>query len=225
MDVWARHVGGAKRSNLLGLPDGFHHFLCPPDTFDRKRFEMTIDQLVFLGWPVYARKNGMWVKPKVKPKKPVRRESAARTAKSGETAGSGLRKQSVLGDRLAVLKTDDEGSGAESTGSEGVPFFESGYGHEEEEEEKPRREVLNMFHVAFVLSPSPLEYQRRVDEMYKCGVKKFSKALRWEQVRSDFVLKESERLKVLRSKHGKVYCDNTGDWNTDMTSRHLRRHS
>lgn len=211
VEMWARQSGGQtkQRSGILGLPDGFHHFLCPPDTFNKKRFEMTIGQLVFLGWPVYAKVDGSWGGGRGRRKK--RRSSATRTSKSAEVeevAAVGMaRRKSVQLDELIAMNS--EGDSAVETGPEDVSGFEAGYGHDEIEEadqadEGPKKEVLSMFNMAFVLSPSPLEYQHRTDEMYKHVVKKFTKALRWEQVKSDFMLKESERLRGLRAKHGKL---------------------
>lgn len=51
-------------------------------------------------------------------------------------------------------------------------------------------DTLKLFHVVFVLDPPPLEYHLRMKEMYHHVVKKFSRALKWEQSRSNYVSKE-----------------------------------
>ncbi|OCL09999.1 hypothetical protein AOQ84DRAFT_8695 [Glonium stellatum] len=59
---------------------------------------------------------------------------------------------------------------------------------------------MNMFNVVFVLNPSALEYQLRVKEMYDNVVRKYAKALKYEQARFNYVWKESKRILALKNK-------------------------
>ena len=202
-DDW-RIEADKKGKRFLGLPLGFEHFLCPPSSFHKKRFELTVNQLAFLGWPVFAKENGEW--------KSKRRSRSARD----RTRRMSTISEQTLGDlsrRASVQINEDleEATGNESVGegpeheasktSEGLDIL-----LEEQEEQAAKPNIshgLNMFHVVFVLNPPPLEYQLRTDEMYKHVIKKFSKALKWEQAKSNFVLRECEKMKAMKAKHGR----------------------
>lgn len=207
----------APRDGLFGLPRDIHHFLCPPRTAQKRRFEMSIDGRVFLGWPVFAREDGTWkrkkkerppnseigvVKQKVKgsgePAEP-QEGSEDRTpmqidADLGETTGndSAIEDQEPARRNTSVINEDAVPNHAEDVEvSHGI-----GVQHP--------RDQLHMFHVVFVMNPPPIEYQLRVDEMYVHVVKKFSRALKLEQSRSDFVLRAADKIKSLLAKHGVV---------------------
>ena len=205
-DGWK--MGAEKKGKcFLGLPIGYEHFLCPPSSFHKKRFEMTIDQLVFLGWPVFARENGEW---KSKRRSRSARDKTRRMSTiSEQTLGNSSRRASVQINEELEETTGDESAGeipelGKSKFSDGLDIL-----LEEQEDQGAKANVsfgLNMFHVVFVLNPPPLEYQLRVDEMYKHVVKKFSKVLKWEQSKSSFVLRECEKMKAMKAKHGQPAC-------------------
>ena len=57
---------------------------------------------------------------------------------------------------------------------------------------------MTMFNVVFVVDPPLLEYSMRVKEIYENIIKKFAKALKWEQARTDYVWKESQHILQVR---------------------------
>lgn len=59
---------------------------------------------------------------------------------------------------------------------------------------------MTMFNVVFVMDPPLLEYSMRVKEIYENIIKKFAKALKWEQARTDYVWRESQHILQLRRK-------------------------
>ena len=71
-------------------------------------------------------------------------------------------------------------------------------------EEQLSKDNLKMFHVVFVLDPPPLEYHLRTKEMYDHVIKKFSRALRWEQARSNYVSKEASAISSAGKGHHKA---------------------
>ena len=191
---------------LLGLPLGFESFLCPPATYHKRRFEMTIDQLTFLGWPCFARENGDWKRRSKSVRDQRRRMSTISEQKPGATT---LRKTSAEVDEELGETTGHE-SVDEGEGTEANPTADGDGEKLEADLEGNRKEAssssvghgLHMFHVIFVMNPPPLEYHIRVDEMYRQVVKKFSRALKWEQARSNYVLRECEKLKSMKARHG-----------------------
>ena len=201
----------SNKNNFLGLPTGFEHFLSPPSSYHKKRFEMSIGQLVYLGWPVFSNENGEW---KRKKKHRNSKDASKRMSTISEQGVDGMGRRSSVQINEELDKTtgnESVGEEQESTAEDAtVQSFENltilaeeeDVEDEEDTPSKPTRRGLNMFHVVFVMNPPTTEYQRRVDEMYKHVVKKFSRALKWEQVRSNYVQKECEKMKAMKAKHG-----------------------
>lgn len=206
---------------------GLTQLLAPARTFHKKKFEMSLDGLVYLGWPVFVREDGFWQKKK---KKKVRKQTLASEV-SEETVG--LRALGVgteEGKMIGPSRNDDEGglaSGADA-GTED-PADEDGQAAVPDSDATPSASDLNagedkggtsteskkettgttaattgltMFNVVFLLNPPPFEHHQRVTDMYDHIVKKFSRALKWEQARSGYVWEQSQLiLKMTRKAH------------------------
>jgi hypothetical protein len=157
---------------LFGL-DGLVTLLTPSGRlWHKRRFEVGINDLCFLGWPVFIREDGTWQKRKVKSEK--RRE------------GNEAKQPDAEDDKAGETNTESEDSTAATIKRETSPTTTS---------------ELTMFNVVFVMNPPVLEYSLRTKEMYDHVVKKFGKALKWEQARQDYVWTESELITSIKTKH------------------------
>ena len=157
---------------LFGL-GGLVTLLTPSSRLWHKRkFEVGINDLCFLGWPVFIRENGTWQKRKIKTKK--RRE------------GNEALANDAVDDAAVETNTESEDDATAST----VPGRTSIITSE-----------LTMFNVVFVMNPPILEYNLRTKEMYDYVVKKFGKALKWEQARQEYIWTESELITSIKTKH------------------------
>lgn len=206
-------------------PNLLAKFLCPARSGHKKRFEVSFNDKVFLGRPAFSREDGAWRKRR-------RRFETSPNENPGRSRGENGSESKASPQRTTVQVTEElsETSGLD-TGVES---------HDEESLEEPligeaksgdvaeaskrkakksktrRKDDLSMFHVVFIMSPPPLEYHLRVDEMYDNIVRTFSRALKMEQARSGFVSKES--MLIARKKHsfgagkltGKPYCSSAG---------------
>ncbi|KAH0843130.1 hypothetical protein AYO21_03421 [Fonsecaea monophora] len=162
---------------LLGLgEDGLVSLLAPGRSWHKRKFELSINDLTFLGRPVYAREDGFWRKPKVRRSRTAEDEVPSSEATISDSA------------------QDDEGAGDEAAAID----HNSKKDHHTKERAKSQ---LTMFHVVFVMDPPPLEHTTRVKEMYDHVVKKFSKVLKWAQSHHDYVWEQSELLQSIRSTH------------------------
>ena len=184
--------------------------LCPAQAFHKRRFEVSLGELLFLGWPIFAKDNGLWQrKKKVKEsrnsinksnERPQARqdELASVDGKSsvdiadgfGETSG-----QDTEGDLRSMKFADKTRDVLQHNDPSEKPMQPISY-KVEDEDLKPEKKskTLRMFHVVFVMNPAPLEFHFRAHEMYDNIVKKFSRALKWEQSRSDYVSRESSNI-------------------------------
>jgi hypothetical protein len=201
------------KKDFLGLPVGVKYFLCPPSAFHKKRFEMTIDGLVFLGWPVFANEHGEWKRRK-KTRRKSSRESRDTTKMATIVEGQSLtdRQPSNASAETAMEETteddtevEDENDATNGDGEANDLLVEPFVAVTSAEPDDKPRQGMQMFHVVFVMNPPPLEYHVRVDDMYRHVVKKFSRALRLQQGRSNFVHKECDKIRTMDADHSKHY--------------------
>lgn len=167
---------------LLGLgEDGLVSLLSPGRAWHKRRFELGINDLTFLGRPVYAREDGFWRKPKVRKQRPAEDETSQQSSDAG-VSDSG---------------NDDE------VKTNGTSIDREGHEKKKRRDnvKEPKKTQLTMFHAVFVMDPPLLKHSTRVKEMYDHVVKKFSKVLKWEQSRHDYVWEQSELLHSIKSSH------------------------
>ncbi|KIW13018.1 hypothetical protein PV08_08205 [Exophiala spinifera] len=165
---------------LLGLgEDGLVSLLTPGRAWHKRRFELSINDLTFLGRPVYAREEGYWRKPRRRKQRSVLDEEAQNSSDTA-VSDSGI----------------DEGDNRPESPSKG--HIRHGKTQSVPESTKTQ---LTMFHLVFVMDPSPLEHVLRVKDMYDHVVKKLSKVLKWEQSHRNYVWEQAELLQSIKSTH------------------------
>ncbi len=209
-------------NDLFGYPSSvLSKVLLPAMNGHKKRFEVGLNDKVFLGRPVFARPDGTWKKA---------RKQRNSSSKSNVTA----EKIKDLRERDKGSEVDrfdyankDSGTSGPDTGMESQSdshrdeetlkeeeAIEEGEPFEKVQDSKSsktsqsdmlplhkgKQKSLAMFHVVFVLRPPPLEYHLRVKEMYDNVTKKLSKAMKWEQTRSGYVARETAVITSL-TKH------------------------
>lgn len=183
--------------------DGLEKLLSPGRDLRKKRFEVMLDEVVFLGYPVFVREDGAWRKKKA---------SGRSTRKDGHVQGSGKSEQD---DKTRVGTPEHSGikingsnkdGGERENGSLGNSFQSQGAMSEAHSEAKSTStssgdssDQMTMFHVVFVMNPPALEYHVRVEEMYDNVVKKLAKALKYEQASSGYVWNEAKKMLAMRS--------------------------
>lgn len=159
---------------LLGLgSSGLAGLLAASRIWHMRKFELGINDLCFVGRPVFVREDGFWKKQK-----------SLRVAQSNSALPDPLAGGSALPkDEVTDSEATEDSTDAADTKS------------------TSKKNQLTMFNVVFVLDPPILEHDLRVKEMYKHVVKKFTRALKREQARNDFVWKESENIQSIKSRH------------------------
>ena len=173
----AEGAGGwrAPWDTVLGFRAGaLGGLLSPGKCWHKRRFELGIGECVFLGWPVFVREDGSWQKRKKAKSKHRDRESSGAAIGHDETEGE---------------DTNEEGEGKGATESK-----------EMDESPQASKDAMTMFNVVFVLNPPILDYPLRVKEMYEHVVKKFGRALKYEQARVDYVWREAQLIVSLKEK-------------------------
>lgn len=206
-----RHGSGEPEpewEELLGFgADGLSKMLTPGRAFSKKRFELGIDQLVFLGAPRFVREDGLWKK-----KRKAKRKAGGADDSENE---NGVNGPSELHDKQADGDDDptQESRGMSQRDLEQIPVFDPAYGHGlmsgaasraasdvgSDSTNGPGSDMI-MFNVVFVLNPPALEYGIRVEDMYENVVRKFAKALKYEQAQTNYIYKESRLILSMKDK-------------------------
>ncbi|KAL9086383.1 MAG: hypothetical protein Q9165_007169 [Trypethelium subeluteriae] len=210
----ARRGGMVDWETVLGYStDGLQKLLCPPRAFHKKRVEISLDGLAFLGCPMFVREDGLWRKDKRRKRRSEQSEgvdshdgqavndSEAKPGGKAPIAESDvdeLRRlessQELPGDRSVVERSD---SATRSTAG-AVKALDLNKAASKRKSGKESK--LTMFHVVFVMNPPAMEYQVRLDDMYRNVVKEFAKILKLEQAQSFYVWTQSKEILRLKQK-------------------------
>ncbi|KAF3929215.1 hypothetical protein AA313_de0204072 [Arthrobotrys entomopaga] len=202
------HVLGFRNDVLAGL-------LSVPRALSRTRFELSVEQFVFLGYPCYNRTDGTWQRRK-REKKPKNDESNVDEPKEQQAASD--------------ADNDDEdakGNDADDEDADALTLSRSKSPNPPPSERKkikkdfrkildPTPSKLAMFHIVFVMNPPQLEYHSRMSDMYDVA-KQFTLALKTQQAEDDYVAREAERIIELRER-----AEKRGDSIHDLWNKILR---
>ena len=189
---------------VLGFKtDALEKMLSPNKEYNKRRFELGVESIVFVGAPMFIRDDGLWKK--------LKRKKKTRSEKEKLEDGD-------LVKNLTITEDDgDANSPQDPLKPVPEPFiypegFEPGYGHgsvsgspsgapseagsdtRSNSTTQDNSPDMTMFNVVFVLNPPVLEYQQRVKEMYDNVTRKYAKALKYEEARFQYVWKESKRI-------------------------------
>lgn len=210
------HSSRPPWESLLGLPGSvWEKLLSPSRSWHKRRFEVGINDLALIGWPVFVREDGTWRKqPRKKTKKP-RPEWDGGELGHNEAAGDGkLEEEMVLSPEMAastaslgeatVSPTDTTKHASSTSSKAGKP--------QEDALDPEDKDHMTMFNVVFVMDPPLLEYSTRVKEIYENIIKKFAKALKWEQARTGYVWKESQHILQVRRRAREASMSSLSLW-------------
>ncbi|KAF7560989.1 hypothetical protein G7046_g3166 [Stylonectria norvegica] len=166
------HVAGFPARDLAGI-------LTPARPYHKRLFQLSLDPLYCLSYPIHVPENGKWKRPKKQPK----------SAKGSKYADDLLSPHEL--DASAATQPPESSSKDKEKEKEKD-------GKKDDDDEK--RSSMTMFNLVFILNPKKNEVKELVDLLYDNIVKKLSKAFKYSQQHSEFVWKESKRILVLKEK-------------------------
>ena len=186
--------------HLLGFPtSSLEKLLSPQRYFHKKKLEIGLDELVFLGYPIFAKEGGTWRRRRKKKREPKRKSdngsqkaSIERVHEDHVYAGGEASSKHENSTEVDGTKGESQVNDSDLQGSDASETKSTSTGDGDNE--------MTMFTIVFVLRPPLLEYKVRVMDMYDNIVKKFAKALKYEQVRSNYVWKESRKILEMKDK-------------------------
>lgn len=172
-----RNPTQAKTGLILGFePEQLSEMLCPPRAMCNRRFDVMLENVVFLGLPIHVDAHGSW---RVKKRRNLATGTVTATAKSDRhepldnsepeaqiDSETDFNPPQIPALTLALLNT----SGA----------------------------AMSMFHLVFVMRPPDIERNYRVDEMFYNVTLKLAFVLRREQQKHDYVWTQVRQILKLK---------------------------
>ncbi|EME49344.1 hypothetical protein DOTSEDRAFT_68203 [Dothistroma septosporum NZE10] len=199
------HANGRLGNNsLLGHSvDSLEKLLAPGRWCDRKKFEINLNGLTFVGHPVYSLEDGAWTIKEKSAKDPVKSqdstnrqyadyhmyltpESLASTPPDPGPIQDAERDFTHMPDSFDSQTIDKLGTSADS--------------HATVSSGGQAAEQMSLFHVVFVLSSHDHRSLRQAKAVYNDLAKVLSRALYYCQKQGNYVSNESRRLSALRAK-------------------------
>ncbi|KAK0612942.1 nitrogen permease regulator of amino acid transport activity 3-domain-containing protein [Bombardia bombarda] len=174
---------------FAGFPTkDLENLLTPARAYHKRLFQVSLDPLCCVSYPIYVPENEVWRKKK---KKKQQQEAKAPAKDEDDDIGPN--------DTDGLAKNDDsKGSDADQSDAARDETIPPAAKIPDEAEDK--RSSMNMFNLVFILNPKKHEVDDLVDVMFAHIIKKINKAYKYCQQRSDFVWKESKRILALKDK-------------------------
>jgi hypothetical protein len=183
--------------SVFGVPsEVWEKLLSPTRAWHKRRFEIGINDLAFVGWPVFVRDDGHW-----------RKKSRRRKRKKPKSSGEGQQdkqegENSQEDDDANPTSYHDVPDGTQSSMDEDNADKTDIEDNVDSQTGSPEsdKDTMSMFNVVFVMAPPVLEYSIHLKEMYEHVIKKFSKALKYEQDHSDYVWREAQHILQIKER-------------------------
>lgn len=166
---WER-VAGFPTRDLASI-------LTPAKSYHKTLFQLSLDPLYCVSYPIHVPENGKWAKPK----------------KSSKDKKVAAPKTTATEDGAAMLEMAP-------SASEALKDKDKDGNSKKEDADEEKRSSMNMFNLVFILNPKKNETRELVDSLYSNIVKKVNKAYQYSQQHSDFVWKESKRILAIKDR-------------------------
>lgn len=225
-DSMVRHIATGTQDianpleKVLGYNvESLERLLSPGRWCEKKKFEICLDGVTFIGLPVYAKENGTWAardEPDVVQHKhatelalpPTLRKSDSIETSEAESQQHSPDKELASGmagititapETSAPHLTADYGHVPDSFDSHGIASLGTSM-NSASTTSGAISEQMTMFHVVFALSGKTGDDTVQAAELYEHVAKKLSKALKYCQKRSNYVSIESRKLLALKQR-------------------------
>ncbi|KJZ79115.1 hypothetical protein HIM_01266 [Hirsutella minnesotensis 3608] len=165
------HLAGFPTRDLAGI-------LTPARPYHKRLFQLSLDPLLCVSYPIHVPENGKWKKAK--------KSDRSRVASSVKQPSD---------DHLAPHETENLSSAAKA-----ADVTKDKDPKKKDEVEDEKRSSMTMFNLVFILNPKKNEVKDLVDILYGNIVKKVNKAFKYSQQHSDYIWKESKRILATKDK-------------------------
>lgn len=182
------HVAGLPTKDLESI-------LTPARAYHKTLFQISLDPLYFVSYPIHKPENGIWKKKSKKRENQQRHKNSDVSKRDDDQLSphedpadgdAGPRKgEPASEDNIDVRDMADK-----FTGGAGKP----------QDESEDKVSSMTMFNLVFILNPRKHEAKDLIETMYTNIIRKVNKAYKYVQQRSDFVWKESKKILSMKDK-------------------------
>ena len=172
------HVAGFPTKDLENI-------LTPARAYHKRLFQVSLEPLVCVSYPIYVPENGVWKRQKKKGRREEKAQKKDEEEEDVPTDAEG-----------ATQDEDSKVSEAEHVDVKDMAAMPADNAEEADE----KKSSMTMFNLVFILKPQKHEVKDLVDIMFTNIIKKVNKAYKYCQQRGDFVWKESKKIIALQDK-------------------------
>lgn len=187
------HVAGYPTKDLEMI-------LTPGKAYHKSLFQISLDPLYFVSYPIHKPENGIWKKKSKKKQEKQRHGSGEIPRRDTDDTSPHEDRPDSEGkpnDGEQNLAADARNIDVKDMATEKMATNKQAQGQEETEDKISN---MTMFNLVFILNPSKHEAKDLIDTMYSNIIRKVNKAYKYVQQRSDFVWKESKKILQLKDK-------------------------
>ncbi|GME91565.1 unnamed protein product [[Candida] boidinii] len=213
-----------KLRKIFGFEEEFiSEIVTPPKQLCNTRFDLSVDEMTFLGLPIHVQDDGNWKKTNNKYKHSNKNDKNDKTdniasskrsnkknKKNNNINGSGsVTNKSEKSFRKGSLSNGEDGDNDDDEEDEDDEDEKDDLknGKDDEELENGKKDSneneedcpMTLFHMVFVINPPVVEYNYRIDEMFYFIISRLSMILRHEQNKSNYIWEQvSQILEIKR---------------------------
>lgn len=146
--------------------------LTPSRAYHKKKFELSLDPLYFVSYPIHIREDGLWKKRKLKKAKKLKKDKSE--------AGTGSPETKPIEDEMKDVSLNEKPDNTSEDGDD--------------------HGGMTMFNIVFILNVPKDKADGKIKDIYEQVIKKFNKALKHAQASANYVWKESEMVLLMKEK-------------------------
>lgn len=163
---------------VVGLPSkALEGILTPPRAYHRKRFQISLDSVTYISYPVHVPVSGVWARTRNK------RGKGGRKAKKAAASSSELGRGSEDGPaRDGKARNGNEAAAAD------------------DKDKEDKVSSMTMFSLVFIMSPKRHEANELLDTIYTHVVREVNKVYKYCQESGDFVWQECKKMILLKDR-------------------------
>lgn len=173
-----------QNNTVLGFDTDFlSELLCPARAMCNMKFEMTVDEMSFIGIPVHVLPDGQW----------RRRKRIATMSRTNNSTVVPPSRSTAANSDSDITDNSESEMESDADGSEKPA-------EQDQDEYNDPRSSMRMFHIVFVMNPNLNDYFEKTAEMYHFVLSQFTAVLRTEQARDNYVWEQVNQIINTREK-------------------------
>lgn len=174
-------VAGFPTRDLAGI-------LTPARPYHKKLFQLSLDPLLCVSYPIHVPESGKWKKAK--------KSKAGRAFSAMDDDAPATSRAPSIAISAASAPTDSDGLTEKDKDKDNDKEKDKDKDKDKDkkDEDDEKRSSMTMFNLVFILRPKKDQTRELVDALYSNIAKKVNKAFKYSQQHSDFVWKESKKI-------------------------------